>query len=271
MGAKERFASVHGPVAFGEGKERTCGEPVDAQFAARGGSRAISVAVLSGGLDSGVALALVRESGGRDDGVVLGLTFLYGQKAARRERLAAAAICRHYGVVHRVVELPFLADLTHTALVDPGREPPRPDSGDLDDPVRARATAAAVWVPNRNGLFLNVAACYAESMGAGRLITGFNAEEGATFPDNTPAFVRAANAALRFSTANRVEVVSPVAGWDKARILTEALRLGFPLDAVWSCYLGGERPCGLCESCRRSRRACAAVGRPELWERLGRL
>jgi 7-cyano-7-deazaguanine synthase len=204
----------------------------------------------------------------RDGDVVIALTFQYGQRAAEREREAAAALCDHYGIRHQVVELPFLAAITRTALVNTGVELPNPDPADLDDPDRSRRTAAAVWVPNRNGLFLNAAACYAESLGATRLVTGFNAEEGATFPDNTPAFVRATNAALGFSTGNGVRVESPVAAMDKTAILKEAQHLGVPLAVIWSCYLGGERMCGRCESCRRLRRACAGAGHPELWEEL---
>ncbi len=225
------------------------------------------IAVLSGGLDSAVALAMTIPG----NEIVLALTFLYGQRAARREQQAAALLCRHYGIGHLVLELPFLAAVTGTALVNTSRELPSPDPADLDDPAKSQETAAAVWVPNRNGLFLNVAACYAESLEAKGLITGFNAEEGATFPDNTPEFVQATNAAFRHSTANAVEVVSPVGNWDKTRILTEALRLRVPLAAIWSCYLGGESPCGECESCRRSRRACAAVGRSELWADFGQV
>jgi len=214
-----------------------------------------SVALLSGGLDSTVSLAQAR----REGEVVLALTFDYGQQAARREGEASARLAGHFGVPHRVLELPFLAGITGTALVR--GEVPEPDREDLDDPKRARATAAAVWVPNRNGLFVNIAACFAESLGAGWIITGFNREEAATFPDNTPEFVAAANAALAFSTANGVRVVSYTQRLSKAEIVQLGRRLGVPLEWVWSCYRGGPAPCGRCESCRRLQRALAGGDR----------
>ena len=72
------------------------------------------VAILSGGLDSTVSLAAAV----RKMQVVLALTFDYGQRAARRERAAAAKIARHYRVAHRVIRIPWLAGLTTTALVN---------------------------------------------------------------------------------------------------------------------------------------------------------
>lgn len=208
-----------------------------------------SVALLSGGLDSTVSVA----QGLREGEVVLALTFDYGQKAARKECEAARGLAHHWGIEHRVMELPLLAEITGTALVRGTVPEPAPEL--LDDPAQALATAKLVWVPNRNGLFINVAACLAESLGASRIITGFNREEAVTFPDNTPEFVTATNGALAFSTANQVRVVSYTQRLAKAEIVQLGRRLGVPWEWVWSCYHGGERPCGRCESCLRFKRA----------------
>lgn len=204
------------------------------------------VAILSGGLDSTVSLAAAA----RAMHVVLALTFDYGQRAARREREASARIARRFGVPHRVVEIPWLAGLTATALVNRSAALPRR--------TMSKASAKAVWVPNRNGVFIEVAAAHAESLGATRLITGFNREEAATFPDNSTAYVDAVNRALSFSTANRVRVVSFTGRLDKRGIVRLGRRLGAPLDLIWPCYEGGRRWCGTCESCLRSLRALHA-------------
>ena len=110
-------------------------------------------------------------------------------------------------------------------------------------------------MPNRNGVFLAVAAAFAERLGAGRIVVGFNREEAETFADNSVPFLLAANRALRFSTRNRVRVESPTKDWDKRRIVLEAERRKIALDAVWPCYEGGRRWCLECESCLRSLRA----------------
>jgi 7-cyano-7-deazaguanine synthase len=201
------------------------------------------VAILSGGLDSTVSLAAAREK----IDVILALTFDYGQRAAKREREAAARIARRYRIPHRVIRIPWLAALTSTALVNRKARLPRHEM--------SKESAKAVWVPNRNGVFIEIAAAHAESLGATRLITGFNREEAATFPDNSPAYVRAVNHALRFSTATGVRVVSFTADLDKRRIVQLGRQLGAPLEHIWPCYEGGRRWCGSCESCLRSLRA----------------
>ncbi len=204
------------------------------------------VAILSGGLDSTVSLAAAL----RAMDVVLALTFDYGQRAARPERAASARIARRYGVPHRVVAIPWLADLTSTALVNRSARLPRNRM--------SAASAKAVWVPNRNGVFIEIAAAHAESLGATRLITGFNREEAATFPDNSPAYVKAVNGALSYSTANGVRVVSFTGLLDKRGIVRLGRRLDAPLDLIWPCYEGGRAWCRTCESCLRSLRALHA-------------
>ncbi|MFG0317614.1 MAG: 7-cyano-7-deazaguanine synthase QueC [Planctomycetota bacterium JB042] len=222
-----------------------------------------AVALLSGGLDSTVATAAAH----REVGVALALAVDYGQRAAAREVEASGRIAAALGVPHRTVSLDFLADVTGTALVDADAALPRPDDAALDDAAGAAADSmAAVWVPNRNGLFVAVAATFAEGLGADRVVVGFNREEAATFPDNSEEFVDRTNAALSLSTRNGVRVVSPTAGLDKEGIVRMGYDLDAPLALVWSCYEGRDRPCGTCESCRRLARALDRAGRRQRFE-----
>ena len=216
-----------------------------------------AISLLSGGLDSVVATTAVA----REGTVELALTFDYGQRAAPAEVRAAQAVCRALAIPHRAIELPWLAEVTGTALVDRSAPLPELAADELDDAGKTHASAAAVWVPNRNGVFVNVAAAFAESLGCEAVVCGFNAEEGRTFPDNTPEFAAAATEALAFSTMNHVRVVSPTQDLTKAEIVALGRRLGAPLAHVWSCYEPGPEPCGRCESCLRSQRAMAEAGR----------
>lgn len=215
-----------------------------------------AVILLSGGLDSAANLALAHAAG---DSVVLALTADYGQKAVRQEVRAARRVSEVYGVPHEVVEIPWLAQLGRSALTDGREAVPEIASSQLDSLTRIQETAKAVWVPNRNGVLLNIAAAFAESMGANRVIVGFNAEEAVTFPDNSAEFLAAASGALRYSTyGGAVKAVSYTTEWSKTQIVARLAGLTsprFPMDLIWSCYEGGEQACGRCESCQRFLRA----------------
>jgi len=215
-----------------------------------------SVVLLSGGLDSAVSLAHAL----REGTVKLCLTMDYGQRAAAGEISAAAALADYYDLEHRVVELPFLRKVTSTALVNRSAVVPEPVDEMLDDPVHAKASAAAVWVPNRNGLFINIAASFAEALDCELVVTGFNREEALSFPDNSAAFVSKVNDALAYSTANQVRVISYTQRLNKVDIVRLGQRLKVPWRLLWSCYYGGRSMCGKCESCRRFFRALEAAG-----------
>lgn len=212
-----------------------------------------TVVLLSGGLDSSANLALAVER----DSVALALTARYGQRAAEREVMAARALCDYYRVPHAVVDLPWLGALGGSALTDKSATMPALATSQLDDRVATEASARQVWVPNRNGVLLNVAAAYAERLGAKRIAVGFNREEAATFPDNTQAYLEALTQAFYYSTANQARVFSYTVAMDKKEIVAQlkALVQPFPFAMIWSCYEASEKPCGECESCRRLARA----------------
>lgn len=219
----------------------------------RGANRAL--VLLSGGLDSSVALAM----GNATFDIALAVTFDYGQRAASREIEASRGICRTFAIEHRVIDLPWLAQATSTALVDRGEPLPHVSPEQLD--VDADSRAAAVWVPNRNGVFIAIAAAIAESAGIDTVIAGFNAEEAAAFPDNGCAFVEATNAALLRSTRTGVRVESPTLALSKAAIARAFVDLSLDPAHLWCCYDGGAALCGRCESCARTIRAFRTIGR----------
>ena len=204
-----------------------------------------SVVLLSGGLDSVVSLGLVRE----EYNVELALTFDYGQKSAADEIKASEKISEYYSIKHQVIVLDWLKNITGTALVS---EKEVPSGILLDNPEQS---AKLVWVPNRNGLFLNIAGSFADAQNFTHIIIGANKEEGATFPDNTQDFIDSVNREFEYSTLNRPKVIAPLINSDKNDIVRLALEHGIPLEYVRSCYKGGEKHCGVCESCTRLKNA----------------
>lgn len=216
------------------------------------------IVLLSGGLDSTVNLYWARE-----EGVVLrALTFDYGQRSAIKEIGAARGFCEKLGIQHEVIDLPWLQKLTNTALVQ--KHQALPTLKNLDDMGEADASARSVWVPNRNGVFLNVAGAFAESLGAEYVVPGFNKEEAATFPDNSAAFIDATDAAFALSTLTKVKVKCFTTQMDKTMLVKKARDLKIDIDKLWSCYENGDKPCGKCESCQRTNRALHNIVNEEL-------
>lgn len=221
------------------------------------GIKVKSIVLLSGGLDSVVVFKKACD----ETEIIFALTFDYGQRCVRQEKVAARKCCQKFGIAHKVVRLPWLEEITETALVNVKAPIPRLREEDLKEKEEGPSEATrGVWIPNRNGAFVNIAACFAESFGASLVVTGFNREEGAAFPDNSPQFVRAANRCLEFSTLNKVRVVSYTQNLSKSEIVKLGVEIGAPLQYIYSCYLGGDRMCGRCESCQRVKRAFRVAG-----------
>lgn len=210
-----------------------------------------SVVLLSSGLDSTVNL---YEAKAQID-VVLALTFDYGQRAAPQEIRHARELCAELNIPHKVIELPWFRDFTKSSLVNTAQDVPVNAQVSIDDFETSTQTAKAVWVPNRNGILLNIAAAYAEGLKADWIVPGFNAEEAVTFPDNSEAFLQAATRSLAFSTSNQVQVKCFTTHLNKTAIARRGRELGVRFDLIWPCYFAGAKPCGECESCLRFQRA----------------
>ncbi len=207
-----------------------------------------SIILLSGGLDSLVSLGLKKE----ELNVSLALTFDYGQKSAEQEIEASEKICEYYKLEQKIIKLDWLKNITQTSLVS---DKDIPTGNELDNPENS---AKSVWVPNRNGLFLNIAGSFADSYGYDFILIGANKEEGQTFPDNTQEFINAINKEFEFSTQKSPKVVAPLINSDKNDIVMLALQHGVPLELTRSCYQGGAKHCGICESCSRLKHALEA-------------
>lgn len=199
--------------------------------------------LLSGGMDSATCLAIAL----RRHPPVHALTVLYGQRHDREVR-AARRLVRHFGVEdHTVLRLP-LRGLLRSSLTDPTRRLPRAGGSSRRIP--------STYVPARNTLLLALALGYAESHGLRHLYLGANAIDYSGYPDCRPEFLRAferlAARATRAGTEGgvRFRVVAPLLRLSKAEIVRLGDRYRVPWELTWSCYAGGARPCGQCDSCR---------------------
>lgn len=215
------------------------------------------VVLFSGGLDSTTALVWALDR--YDD--VRALTFDYGQRHRLEVGLARRA-ARRLGVPHAVLEVD-LRPVGGSALTDAAIPLPRSAKQ-----AKLRTGPPATYVPFRNGVFLALAAAWAEARGVRDLVCGFHVADSPDYPDTTPRFVTAMEKAVRAGTkaafgGPRPRIVAPLLGLDKPDIIRLGLGLGADYSLSVSCYAGAERPCGTCSSCRIRARAWKAVGRED--------
>lgn len=209
-----------------------------------------AVVILSGGLDSSTNLVIAKD----ELDIKIAITFDYGQRAAANEIKAASALCSYYKIKHKVLSLPWIIEFGKSALIDKSLDVPTSEVK-IDDKMASTRTASKVWVPNRNGIFLNIAAGFAEAMDCEYVVPGFNLEEALTFTDNSSGFIESLNQSFSFSTGNHVQVKCYTLNLMKTEILKTAIAKSLPLDLLWPCYFDGAQWCGECESCQRSKRA----------------
>lgn len=200
-----------------------------------------AVVLLSGGLDSSTALYYAKAKGFAPQCLI----FDYGQRH-RVELKRAVEIARQAGCPYRAVtiRLPWGA----SALLD--KKIGLPERKTID-PREIPVT----YVPARNIIFLSFAASFAEAAGARAVFIGANAVDYSGYPDCRPEFFRAFQRALDRGLKSGVrkkaiKIYAPLLRKTKAQIIRLGLKLKVPYDRTWSCYKGGRRPCGVCDSCR---------------------
>jgi len=212
--------------------------------------------IFSGGLDSTTLLyKMIQE--GYDH--IHALSFDYGQRH-KRELEAAKAVLqraredRGVEIAHEIVDLTAvfspIAGTGHSLLDD---SVPVPE-GEYSEDV-----SPSTIVPGRNLLFLAVGASYSEAHNIPEIYYGAHANDSLVYPDCREDFILAAEDVIEKSTAwSPVRLKAPFKQMTKAEIVGLGLKLGTPYELTWSCYEGGERPCGKCPTCvERAEAFCA--------------
>ena len=208
-----------------------------------------AISVFSGGLDCTVATCVFDE-----EYEIHAITFDYGQKAVKQEIDASKRICEKMGWMHEVIDLPWLSKIS-TSSLNTDADIPELGEDDLDDLDKSSETASSVWVPARNTVFTSIALSYAESIGAEIIIVGWNGEEGATFPDNSKQYMEKFNELIDVGSPDKIRIEAPAIDLNKEEIVELGIKVGAPMELSYSCYKGDDKPCGVCESCVRRKRA----------------
>lgn len=213
----------------------------------------------SGGVDSTTALALAVEKYGKEN--VIALSVSYGQKHDK-EIQAASAVAKYYGVEQVFLDLSLIFQYSNCSLLKQSTEEIPQES--YAEQIRETGGNAPVstYVPFRNGLFLSTAASIALSRDCGVIYYGAHADDaaGSAYPDCSPVFNNAMGEAVWEGSGHQLRIEAPFVGRNKAEIVKTGLALGVPYELTWSCYEGGEKPCGKCGTCIDRAAAFAANG-----------
>ena len=216
-----------------------------------------ALVLTSGGVDSTTALALAIEKYGSDH--VIALSISYGQKHTK-ELEAAKAVAAHYGVEQRFLDLALIFKDSNCSLLE-GSTEEIPETSYAEQIAETHGeTPVSTYVPFRNGLFLSAAASIALSNDCEVIYYGTHADDAAGFayPDCSPVFNKAMNDAIYEGSGHQLHIEAPFVNKTKADIV--ALGLKLPYALTWSCYEGGEKPCGKCGTCIDRAAAFAANG-----------
>ena len=233
------------------------------------------VSLLSGGLDSTTVTALAKSKTDH----LTALTFHYGQSHSK-EVDCAAEVARSLGVTQELLDISFLGKVAwYSALTNPEQFPMPEDR----EASRMGNSIPITYVPLRNTIFLSLAAASLESQVLYAIEIGHvlpedvqayiymapNAIDYSGYPDCRPEFFQKMGESLGYGSKLWTEyhvplqIEIPIIEMSKADIVRLAMELEAPLELTWSCYQGGEIPCGRCDSCILRASGFSAAGYPD--------
>lgn len=211
-----------------------------------------AVVLLSGGLDSATSAAIAMADGYE----VIALSFRYGQRHSK-ELEAAHSVAQCLGITeHHIIDVNLSlwggSSLTDETMIIP-------DEGVIPHQI------PSTYVPGRNTVFIAIALSLAEARGATAIYLGINAVDYSGYPDCRPEYLQAFQHLANLSSKVGIEgkppqLIAPLVNLSKVDIVRRALELNVPIEKTWSCYQGGESPCGVCDSCRIRDEALKIVG-----------
>ncbi len=214
-----------------------------------------AVVLLSGGLDSATTAAIAKSEG--FDLYIL--SFDYGQRHSR-ELDSAKAIAQSLGAADHLIISFDMTKIGGSALIDNIDVPIDRDFAEIGNGI------PVTYVPARNTVFLAFAVSYAETIGAEDIFIGITEVDYSGYPDCRrefiDAFEKVANLGTRAGTEEgvRFRIHTTLVKLSKAQTIKKGLELGVDYALTWSCYKGGQKPCGKCDSCKLRLAGFAQVG-----------
>lgn len=201
----------------------------------------------SGGVDSTTCLAIAVEEYGRENVVSLSVT--YGQKH-RKELESAKKIAEYYKVEQEFLDLTKIFSYSDCSLLKHSKKEIAKESY-AKQLEKTKGNPVETYVPFRNGLFLSSAASIALAKNCQVIYYGAHRDDasGNAYPDCSEAFQNAMKSAIYEGSGGQLTLLAPFISFNKADVVRKGLELGVPYELTWSCYEGGEKPCGCCGTC----------------------
>nr|DAF92084.1 MAG TPA: Queuosine biosynthesis protein QueC [Siphoviridae sp. ctgN495] len=215
----------------------------------------------SGGVDSTTCVGIAVKDVGSEN--VSTVSVFYGQKH-NKELECADKVAEFYNVKHYVLDLSNVLQYSNCSLMKNSTE---------DIPMMSYAEQiekngegkVSTYVPFRNGLMLSAVAALAQSIYPDDdvdIYLGAHADDaaGRAYADCSEEFTSAMNTAIVIGTYGKVRVVAPLVNLNKAGVVKLGLSIHVPYKYTWSCYAGGDKPCGHCGTCIDRAKAFEANG-----------
>lgn len=206
-----------------------------------------ALVLFSGGIDSTTCLAIAVEKYGKEN--VTALSISYGQKHTK-EIEAADNIADYYGIEHIYLDLAKIFEYSDCSLLKHSAMD-IPEESYAQQLKKTDGKPVSTYVPFRNGLFLASAASIALSKGCSVIYYGAHSDDAAgnAYPDCSDEFNRSMGKAIYTGSGNQLKIEAPFVNCTKADVVKKGLELGVPYELTWSCYKGGDKPCGKCGTC----------------------
>lgn len=206
-----------------------------------------AMVLLSGGVDSATCLGIAVDKYGKDN--VIALSISYGQKHDK-EIKASQDVAKYYGVEHLYLDLAKIFQYSDCSLLSHS-DKEIPKEAYSEQIKKTEGTPVSTYVPFRNGLFLSSAASIALSKNCDVIYYGAHSDDsaGSAYPDCSDEFNKAINEAIYLGSGKQLKVVAPFINKTKAGVVKIGLDLKVPYEYTWSCYEGGDTPCGKCGTC----------------------
>ena len=203
-----------------------------------------AVCLVSGGLDSSVTAYIAKKKGFE----IYALTFKYGQRHEKEikcaKQIAMAVNAKKHIIFNIDLNIFGGSSLTDFKI--------KPETNHVVKDIGKKIPST--YVPARNTIFLSIALAYAESIDADAIFIGATCADYSGYPDCRPIYFKAFQKLVDLATkvtvqGKKIKILTPLLNLNKSEIINKGLILKIPFDKTWSCYYGGKKACGRCDSC----------------------